>query len=147
MSTPVIMVRMDDHTWTANAMRAACLEARRLGGRVALALMLPKTQTTLAGITPERYEFTPTEQEELAVYRAIASEIGVEMSVHVFEYETLERGVVDAADALSAEIVYIHLPPSLLPFQHELQVRHLEKALEEHQHHLRDFDSPVIIGE
>lgn len=144
MNPAVMMVQMDDHHWTQAALRAACHEARDAGGSVVLALLLPESHCILSNIDPAHYEFTETELDELFDYRAIAAEHHVSLTVRVFAYHTLEQGIMDAADAVSATTVFTHMPAALLPFQHDLKVRHLEKVLEEHHHHLRNFEPPIV---
>ncbi|MCL4250016.1 MAG: hypothetical protein KJ065_17855 [Anaerolineae bacterium] len=143
MTAPIVMVEMDDLRWTAEALKAACPEAKQIGGKVVVALLLSESQCTLAGLDPDNYAFTQAEYDELRQYRAIAEEHGVEIDARVFEYRDLAEGIVQAADALNAAVVYAHLPATLLPFQHQRQVRHLERELDSHHHELRNFEAPV----
>ncbi|MCC6614104.1 MAG: hypothetical protein IT320_11550 [Anaerolineae bacterium] len=143
MSTPIVMVEMGSLRWTIEAMRAACPEAKRIGAKVVVTLLMPESQCTLAGIDPETYVFSADEQNEVREYQAIADMHGVELQTRAFEYHDLAHGIVDAADALDAQVVYAHLPATLLPFQHQRQVRHLAKELGSHHHELRNFEAPV----
>jgi len=147
MDAPIVMVEMGSLRWTVEAMRAACPEAKRIGGTIVVALLMPESHCTLAGIDPETYTFSLDEQKELREYQAIADMHGVELKSRAFAYQELAQGIVDAADTLDAQIVYAHLPATLLPFQHQRQVRHLAKELESHHHELRNFEAPVASDE
>ncbi|MBE0690494.1 MAG: hypothetical protein IH587_10285 [Anaerolineae bacterium] len=114
-----------------------------MGGIVVVTLLLPESHCILAGIDPETYTFSQDEQNELREYQAIADTHGVELGTRVFSYHELAAGIVDAADTLNAEIVYAHLPATLLSFQRQRQVRHLARELGEHHHELRNFEAPV----
>jgi hypothetical protein len=143
MNAPIIMVQMDDHKWTLAALRMACADAAARHGSVVLALLLPKTHVTLAGIDVSHYVFSETECDELEEYAAIAMQRHVPLTTRVFEYTHLDDGISAAADALNADTVYAHVEGDLLPFIHQRHVRHLEHTLEAHHHHLRTFELPV----
>jgi hypothetical protein len=144
MNMPTLMVQMDDHKWTLNALHEACGKARTRGAQVVLALMLPQRHVVFGNINVDRYQFTDAEAEELREYNAVAAEYGVPLMTRVFEYDDLEEGISAAADALNAETVYARLPGALLPVTQHSHERHLEEVLEAHHHDLRLLDTPII---
>lgn len=144
MNTRVLMVQMEDHKWTTAALHEACQEAQKSSAKVALALLLPQSHCILANIDPAHYIFSETERDELTAYRAIAANYGVNLEVHVFAYNKLREGILEAADALQADTVWTHLPGAFLPMEHDRQVHQLENMLESHRHHLRNFEPPVV---
>lgn len=144
MNMPTLMVQMDDHKWTLNALREACSQARTRGAQVVLALMLPQRHVVFGNINVDRYSFTDAECEDLRDYNMVAEQYGVPLMTRVFEYNDLEQGISEAADALNAETVYVRLPGALLAVTQHGHERHLEQVLEAHKHNLRLLETPIV---
>ena len=146
MSTSTIMVQMADTRWTWAAMYEACAQARKLGAEVALVKLLPLEFLAWMGGEDGTYTFTDSESEDIRNYEAIAQENGVETSVHVFPYTRFDQGVVDAADKLNADTVFVELHDAPFKFLHTRHIHKLEHDLAAHRHHLRAYDVPATVN-
>ena len=144
MSTPTIMVQMAEPKWTAAALELACQQAASTGAEVALVELLHADAIHWLCCEADEYVFSESEREDLNHYREIAARHQVPMSVRVMKYDTLEQGIVEAADRVNADTVFVTLPPSVLSFLHNRQVKHLSHLLEEHNHHLITFRQPEV---
>lgn len=138
-----ILVQMESHAWTMEALRQACVEAKATGAAIVLVKMLPDDYLAWFCDECDTYCFTEADTADIRTYEALAQEYNVPISVRVFQYQDLEDGIIKAADELGANTVYAVVPPSAIPFFHDAPLRHLQHELSEHHHTLHPVSLPI----
>lgn len=134
MALATIVVQLESAAWTQAALTDAFAEAREIGGEIVLVKMLPDSYVAWFADDVETYHFNEAEKEELQSYQALAAANGVPLQVRVYQYHDLEQGIIRVADELNAVSVYATVPPSAIPFRHDLPMLHLEFQLQQHHH-------------
>lgn len=141
-----LLVQMAEPRWTTDALQVALNHAGP-DSRIILALMLHDSFLGWNGDTPEEYQLSETEQEQVAVFQAQALAYNLKLDVRAFGYHDLAEGLAKAADSVNADIVLATLPADNIPFYHDREMRHLDHLLNAHQHHLYTVEEPAAHGE
>lgn len=130
---PVIMVQIADRAWAQAALPRACELALSLQAPIALVQMVPVQHPLLLGDQLGYLAVAPADLRLLNDLEVALANIGVEYSLHLFQYVTLAGGIADAADLVAASIVFATLPTtlpmSLIPWWHSLQLEVLRRRL------------------
>lgn len=134
MAPATILVQLESSTWTRVALTKACEEARQKNIGVTLVKLLPDTFLAWLCDDPDTYCFSEAETADIGRYEALAAEYGVPLTIRVFQYHDLEQGILRAADELNAVSVYAVVPPSVVPFQHDLPLLNLAFQLHSRNH-------------
>jgi hypothetical protein len=126
---PIIMLQIGEPTWTQKALHAACRQARQTGAELALVKMIPVQQPGWLGTELGYLNYSASDQADLANYEAIIEDYGVSFTAHLFQYMTLINGLIQAAEAVKAEVVFADVPVSRLPYWSRLQHWWLRRGL------------------
>ena len=119
---PVIMVQIADRAWTQAALQSACKLALSLQAPIALVQMVPVQHPLFLGNQLGYLAVAPEDLRLLNDLEVAFANMGIESSLHLFQYVTLTGGIADAADLVAASIVFATLPLSLIPWWRSLQL-------------------------
>jgi hypothetical protein len=139
MSSQKVMVQIAEREWTLATLHQACTLARSLEAEIALVKMLPVQHLSWLGTPFGAMDFTELERAELRDYTATVEDYGVPFTVYQFQYFALAEALSDAADYVDAQFVFATLPPSVLPFWRQFQLKGLRRRL---AHHGRQLTNP-----
>ena len=103
---PVIMVQIADRAWTQAALQSACKLALSLQAPIALVQMVPVQHPLFLGNQLGYLAVAPEDLRLLNDLEVAFANMGIESSLHLFQYVTLTGGIADAADLVAASIVF-----------------------------------------
>jgi hypothetical protein len=129
MGNPVILIHIGDREWTLQALRSACLLARRTSASIALVKMIPIRHHRWLGTDMGDVNYTVREQRHFARCQAIVEGQGIACTPLLFQYVTLTEAIVQAVEHVHAQVVFIQLPDSGVPFWRRFQLWSLNRRL------------------
>ncbi|KAB2867571.1 MAG: hypothetical protein F9K46_00020 [Anaerolineae bacterium] len=127
------MVQISDYEWTLDALHCACLLARNTGTPIVLVEMIPVQHPTLLGTDFGYMNFSHQDEASLRDYQATIEDYGLEFTTLLFQYMDLPSGIAQAAEHVHAQIVFAHIPDSIIPLWSKFQRWLLNRQLT-HQH-------------
>jgi hypothetical protein len=83
---------------------------------------------------------TNKDQQALRDYEKVVESCGIEVQTCLLQVVSSLKGIIDAADAVDAQIVFAQVPHSLIPFRHAWQTRILRRSLETRQRQVYMLD-------
>jgi hypothetical protein len=129
MST--IMVQVTDKSHTLTALRAACDLACKNQHDIVLLKLVPVTHPSWLGTELGNLNLSDQDQRAFREYQLYAKSRAVTAKVSCLQSVTSVEAIIWAAECVKAQIVFAHLPHSLIPFwrlwQRWLLRRHLEQ--------------------
>ncbi|WP_162909336.1 hypothetical protein [Aggregatilinea lenta] len=129
MAAQTIMVVVEERMWTAEALHAACVLAREMQAGIALVALIPAQRLSWLGTDLPYRQLSSQFQCDLRDYTQIAEGYGVPVALYEMQYSDFMPAIVEAAGAVGAQTVCVHLPPSLIPRWSALQARLLRRRL------------------
>ena len=141
-----ILVEVSDKRWTMQAMHLACAMARNTRSELILLHLLSVSNPMLlgssVGFNPPGYE----ERKAIKEYLMVAEDYGVNIAVHVMQYESQIDAIVQAAGELDTSIVFAHLPESRLSLVRKLKLWSLKHHLSAQGRRLYTLAEPQELG-
>lgn len=140
-----IVVEMSDERWTMEAMHLASALARSVNGKVVLLhLVLAKNPGLLGwGIAPP----TAREERQLQEYAAVAEDYGVEFWIQPMQFISSGDALVQAAEVISASVLFAHIPETQLHFWKRFQLWNLRRRLHNCRLYTLDEEQPLRVEE
>ncbi len=120
---------MADETWTLQALHFACALARNYDARVILVRLM---QVQHLGFLGTEFGSTPLSSKEYAAwlnYAATAEDYGVALVRQSMQCWSPLEAIADAADYVDAQVVFVHIPHSHIPYVDKLQRWQLQRRL------------------
>ncbi|HEX3050472.1 MAG TPA: hypothetical protein VHP83_07445 [Aggregatilineaceae bacterium] len=131
MTMSTILVQITDHSHTLTALDAACELAYTSHDEIVLLKLVPVNHPSWLGTDDWGYmNLTAKDQEALLDYQRYAEKRGVKAEVCCLQSISTMGALVGAAENVNAQIVFAHLPHTVIPFWHLWQVRVLRYSLE-----------------
>ena len=118
-----------------NALHQACSLARQWATSVILLRLIP-VQPGCLGTDEGWIGASLEDYQDLLEYKAIVEDYGVELVLQPMQYIDIKEAIVQAADLLAAEVVFVAPPHGALSWWHTLQLRNLEQQLSLRQRRL-----------
>ncbi|MEZ4670339.1 MAG: hypothetical protein R3E39_20730 [Anaerolineae bacterium] len=122
-----ILVHMANIQWTTQALHLACALARSDQSRIILLRLIEVQHISYLGSDFANRPLTPREFSDIAEYSATAEDYGVEMSIAQIQCLSPLAAVVAAARVVNANIVFVHVPPSRVPFLRQYHLWQLKR--------------------
>lgn len=136
-----ILVQMANLQWTTQALHLACALARNDQSRVILLRLTEIQHIRNLGLDFANIPLTPQEYSNLAEYSATAEDYGVEISVAQMQCVSPLNAVVSAAEHVKANVVFVHIPDSRIPFVRRLRLWQLERQFAKAQRQFYTLDT------
>lgn len=124
-----ILVQMADKDWTAQALHLACALARNQGMEVVLLRLMQVQHISYLGSDFGDVPFTHVEHEQLREYNDTAEDYGVTLTLEQMQCIAPLEAVTEAAEALDAEMVFMRIPESRIPYLHQFQAWRMEQRI------------------
>jgi len=126
-----IMVQVTDKSHTLAALHAACSLAQANKGDVALLNLIPVNHPGWLGSEWGNLNFTDKDRDMLKEYQCLAESYGVHIQLSTLQAVSSVDAIVWAAECVNAEIVFAHLPPSIIPFLRRWKAWQLRRRLKQ----------------
>jgi hypothetical protein len=141
MTTHTIMFHIGNRAWTLETLHSACALARQTDAEIALVKTIPVQHLSWLGTDCGYRSITEREMQDLHDYDLTLEDYGIPHSVNLMQYATLLDALVEAAGHLKAQIVFAQMPPSRIPFWHQIQTGMLRHRLARQQRQLYEQPS------
>lgn len=124
-----VIVQLDEHQWTMQAMHLACAMARSTQSTVTLLHLMPVHNIGLLG-TPLGISAPSVEEQNLiATCREIAEDYGVEAELLPMQYYTLYDALAQATDYVDAYALFANLTKNPLNLWRKYRLWSLHQQL------------------
>lgn len=137
-----ILVHMANLKWTTQALHLACALARNDQARVVLLRLIEVQHVRTLGTDYANVPFTPQEYTNLVEYNATAEDYGVDISVAQIQCAYPLEAVINAAQQLNADMVFVHVPDSRIPLLKKLRLWQLERMFAKTQRQFYTLETP-----
>lgn len=131
-----ILVQMSSYRWTMQAVHFACALARYSPSQVQLLRLIPVMQPGYLGTDYGYSSPSLREQKTIQECCATAEDYQVKLTLHTMQYVTECEALCDAADVLDADIVFAHIPESIIPYWQKFRIWRLKHRLSAHHRRL-----------
>ncbi len=138
-----IIVQMTEPQWTEEALHLACAMAQRRQSKVTLLHLMPTQHFSWLGANFNTNWLTAEQTELVWRCKEIADSYSVELSVQPMEYISYDGALVEVCEEMEAEVVFAHIPHSLIPLWRKMEVWELRRQLAAHHTALYTLDEPV----
>ena len=137
-----ILVHMAELNWTTRALHLACALARNSQSRIVLLRLIEVQHARTLGSDYANVPLTPQEYNNLTEYNATAEDYGIDISVVQMQCVYPLDAVVSAAQQVNADVVFVHLPDSWIPFLKRMRLWRLEHQFAKTQQHFYTLEAP-----
>jgi hypothetical protein len=145
MAMSTIIVQATDQSHTLTALRAACDLAYNNQYDIVLLKLVPVNHPSWLGTDDWGYlNLTQQDQESLREYGRYAESCGVKVEVCCLQSISTVDALVGAAENVNAQIVFAHVPHTIIPFLHHWQIWLLRRGLKQRQCQLYTSDDAAV---
>lgn len=128
-SMSTILVQMSDKQWTMQAIHLACALARNSDGNVVLLDLMQVTHPGYLGTGLGYTPLTPDQSTGVHEYTSTAEDYGIQLSFKRMQCVSVMDAIVEAAEYLTADVVFAHIPESRFSFWHSYQRWDMKRRL------------------